>query len=190
MIDKKIWLLVGAVLLVPIFLNASEDQEEDQENEFENELSYIDTPNLPSGMRKNNPGNIRSGTKPWQGQINVINNFVVFQTWLFGIRAMIKLLINYMTYGVGSNPCSVRPQKTIKDIIETWAPRYSCGGDNSDAQVDKYINYVSNRTGFKPLQVLTTDRDTLKALVQAMSFVEQGRECVSDEQFNKAYNLL
>ena len=153
-------------------------------------LSYLDAPGLPSGMRKNNPGNIRSGAG-YQGEIGSQSGFAVFQTYAYGIRAMILLLIKYIERGSSyPNACVNRPQNTIKDIITQWAPPYSCGGDNPDNAVTNYIAYVSNRTGIPANQKIIADRSTLRKILRAMAYYEQGREAVTDQQFNYAYTLI
>lgn len=153
-------------------------------------LSYYSQSGLPSGMRRNNPGNLVAGVG-YQGEISDGGYFARFETWVYGIRAMIVLLRKYITSGSSyPNPCVTSPQNTVYLIISQWAPRRSCGGDNDDSAVDNYITYVASRSGFGPNQVLTANQYTLRRLVQAMSHFEQGRECVTDAEFNYAYSLI
>lgn len=153
-------------------------------------LSYLGQNGLPLGMRRNNPGNLVSGVG-YKGEISDGGRFAAFQTWAFGIRAMIVLLRKYITVGSSyPNPCVTTPQNTVALIVAQWAPKKSCGGDNDDAVVEKYINYVATRTGFGRNQQLTANQDTLRRLVMAMAYFEQGRECVTAEQFNYAFTLV
>ena len=153
-------------------------------------LSYSGQANLPLGMRRNNPGNLVAGAG-YQGEISDGGRFALFETWPLGIRAMILLLRKYITSGSSyPNNCVTTPQNTVALIIMQWAPKKSCGGDNADATVEKYIDYVAGRTGFGRNQILNASQSTLLRLVKAMSFFEQGRECVTDAQFNYAYSLI
>ena len=153
-------------------------------------LSYRGQANLPLGMRRNNPGNLVAGVG-YQGEINDGSRFALFETWALGIRAMILLLKKYITQGSSyPNNCVTTPQNTVALIIMQWAPKQSCGGDNSDAAVEQYIAYVSGRTGFGRNQILSATQPTLRSLAKAMAYFEQGRECVTDAQFNYAYTLI
>ena len=57
-----------------------------------------------------------------------------------GIRAQEALLGRYFQGG----------RNTVRSVIEKYAPRQSVGGDNTDAQVNNYIAYVSRRLGVNP----------------------------------------
>lgn len=153
-------------------------------------LSYRGQSGLPMGMRRNNPGNLVAGVG-YKGEINDGGRFALFETWPLGIRAMIVLLRKYITNGSSyPNQCVTTPQNTVALIVSQWAPKRSCGGDNDDSVVEKYINYVAGRTGFSRNQTLSAEKSTLQRLVKAMAYFEQGRECVTDAQFNFAYTLL
>lgn len=140
-------------------------------------LSYLGQAGLPRGMRNNNPGNIRISGNAWQGKIPVSNNtdgaFEQFKTYVYGIRAMI---LNLRSYFNGGN-------NTLRKIITKWAP----AADNNDTAA--YIFTVSAKTGFGPDQFLTFDQGTLRKLVRAIAFVENGRDAVTDQQFNYAWGL-
>lgn len=81
----------------------------------------------------NNPGALR---KPGSME------FQRFATPEAGIEAQHAQLNRYLGRGLN----------TVGSIIETYAPRHSRGGDNTDAQVDNYIHYVAQRTGIDPRQ--------------------------------------
>ena len=142
-------------------------------------------------MRRNNPGNIIRGVN-YQGEIFTDSGrFAMFQTWAYGIRAMIVLLRKYIVSGSSyPNSCVTSPQNTIRLIITQWAPPFSCGGDNSESAVNNYIQFVSNRARIPADQQLSADKATLKKLVMAMAAFEQGRDCVTAAQFDYAYTLL
>ena len=87
-----------------------------------------------SGIRNNNPGNIRRSDDKWQGlaEVQSDSQFFVFTTPVYGVRAIARLLINYQDkYGL----------RTIHDIISKWAPPV-------ENKTDAYIASVVQRTGF------------------------------------------
>lgn len=143
-------------------------------------LSYLGQSGLPRGMRNNNPGNIRISNTPWQGKIPASQNtdkaFEQFRTWAYGIRAMIKNLQYYQTN---------RNLNNLTQIISTWAP----AADNNDTTA--YIAAVSLETGLSPTAYLNLqDQNTMRKLVKAMSRVENGRQAVTDAQFNYAWSIV
>ncbi len=155
------------------------------------QLSYLGQKGLPLGMSRNNPGNIVRGVN-YKGEIFLDSaRFAQFETWAMGIRAMISLLTKYITKGSSyPNPCVTSPQNTVRLIINQWAPKASCGGDNQDTVVDQYVRFVADKTGYGPDKILQANQETIRRLVMAMSRVEQGRDCVTADQFNYAYTLL
>jgi hypothetical protein len=73
------------------------------------------TTKQPRGIRNHNPGNIRRNGDPWQGlaKDQTDREFFTFQSAVYGIRALARLLITYQDkYGL----C------TIETIIGRWAP--------------------------------------------------------------------
>lgn len=85
-----------------------------------------------SGIKaKNNPGALR---KPGSME------FQSFATEADGIAAQEALLGRYNRRGLD----------TVSKVVETYAPRTSRGGDNTDEQVNNYIDYVSGRLGIAP----------------------------------------
>jgi len=79
-----------------------------------------------------------------------------------GIQAQEALLGRYLQSG----------RNTVRSLIERYAPRQSVGGDNTDAQVNNYIGYVSKRLGINPNQQLSPGQ--ISALGQAMREFETG----------------
>lgn len=148
------------------------------ENGGGEELSYLGRDGLPRGMRNNNPGNIRITQTAWQGKVpnsqNTDGAFEQFQSYKWGIRAMTKLLINYMNN---------RGLRTLTDIIGTYAP-------SSENDTDAYVQRVSNETGIHPNAQLNPTYNTMRALVVSMAKVENGRDSISTDQFNQAWKLI
>jgi hypothetical protein len=89
--------------------------------------------------------------------------FQRFSTPQQGIQAQEALLSRYMGRGLNN----------VQNIVETYAPRQSRGGDNTDEQVNNYIGYVSKRLGVNPQDSLSPA--LLPKLGQAMREFETGK---------------
>ena len=141
-------------------------------------MSYLGRNDLPRGIRNNNPGNLRISSSPWQGKIPIAQNtdgaFEQFVNYSYGIRAMTKLLINYIQSG----------RNTISSILYRYAPP----SDNNDTAA--YVRAVATATGIGPETPLTVNRSVLQRLVIAMAKHENGRDAITSTQFNTAWNLL
>lgn len=86
----------------------------------------------PRGIRNFNPGNIRHGD-PWQGLAakQPDPDFCTFQSAVYGIRAIVRILINYQDkYGL----------RTIRQIIGRWAPP-------KENDTPAYVRAVATQTG-------------------------------------------
>ena len=105
-------------------------------------------------MRNNNEGALR---KPGSME------FQRFATPEAGRQAQVAQLARYHQRGLDS----------VSSVIETYSPRKSRGGDNTDAQVNNYIGYVAKRLGVDPRQPLP--RQMVPSLAQAMREFETGR---------------
>jgi hypothetical protein len=102
----------------------------------------------------NNPGALRvPGSMQFQS----------FATPQAGVQAQQAQLGRYMQRGLNN----------VASIVETYAPRESRGGDNSDAAVNNYIGYVAKRLGVNPQDALSPA--LLPKLAQAMREFETGR---------------
>lgn len=134
---------------------------------------------LPRGLRNNNPGNIRnSESTEWRGEVSADRKndcaFEEFKTMPDGIRAMMKLLLNYQKkYGLN----------TISGLIERYAP-------HSENNTSGYVRRVSLEMQIPhnaPLDL--EDKATMCALVDAMILVENGQRVAADD-IEKGWNLL
>lgn len=112
----------------------------------------------PSGgfsvtSRNNNPGALRvPGSMQFQRFASVAD----------GVKAQEAQLHRYHQRGL----------KTVSSVVETYAPRKSRGGDNTDEQVNNYIAYVAKRIGVNPQDTLSPA--VLPRLAQAMREFETG----------------
>lgn len=131
---------------------------------------------VPRGIRNNNPGNIRRSRDPWQGlaKEQADREFFTFQSAVYGIRALARLLITYQDkYGLS----------TIETIITRWAPAVE---NNTKA----YIQSVARHTGFAALQTLDMHRfEHLKPVLEAIIQHENGQQPYSDVEITKALVL-
>ena len=174
---KKILFLLGLGLLLMPRRASTQDQgqQSNQSNQnpstFDGNTSYLNQPNLPRGIRNNNPGNLKISNSQWLGKHapNSDGVFEQFTAYKYGVRAMTKLLINYIASG--------------RDTIDKILNSYSSGSD-------AYKNYVSQRTGFARNQALSDSKENLRNLVQAMSYFENGIEAVNNSVFDQAYDLI
>lgn len=117
---------------------------------------------IPINVRQNNPGNMRGKTGAFQ----------TFQTPDDGLEAMKRDLLlkvsgqsNAMAgrYGQGYQP-------TLANLITTWAPP-----EENDTQ--SYINFVSQKSGLNPNQVLT--HADVDRIIPAMIEQEGGEKAAS-----------
>lgn len=111
----------------------------------------------PRGVRNNNPLNIRIGIK-WKGlrEKQTDKAFSQFVTPEYGARAAIRVFRTYRRR---------YDRKTVKAIIERWAPP-----NENDTQA--YIRAVADRLGWRPSKVVS-EKD-YPALAWAMHIVECG----------------
>jgi len=129
---------------------------------------------MTRGIRNNNPGNIRQGTSRWQGMsaTQPDSEYVTFDSPIYGIRAMAKLLTNYQTrYGL----------KTIREIITRWAPPV-------ENITESYIANVSRIVGASPDQEIDV-AGSMVPLVKAIITHENGQQPYTDEQINQGIAL-
>ncbi|MDD3181302.1 MAG: structural protein P5 [Alphaproteobacteria bacterium] len=130
----------------------------------------------PRGIRNNNPGNLRLTKDPWQGlaETQTDTEFFVFQSPIYGIRALARTLIKYQDkHGL----------RTIRQIIGRWAP-------SVENDTVAYAKAVSDETGFAPDVALDMHKyEQLKALVTAIIQHENGQQPYTGAQVDKALIL-
>lgn len=113
------------------------------------------------GLRNNNPGNIRLSSTVWEGQVPAAqqtdSEFVQFVSPEYGIRAMARILGNYMARGVN----------TLNGIISTWAPP-------AENDTLSYVSDVADATGFDPAAAL--DASAIPSIIAAIIDHENGQQ--------------
>lgn len=128
------------------------------------------------GIRNNNPGNLRRTDDPWQGlaETQTDTNFFVFQSPIYGIRALARTLIRYQDeHGL----------RTIRQIIGRWAP-------SVENDTVAYTKAVAEETDFAPDVVLNMHKyEHLQAVVIAIIHFENGQQPYTGAQIDKALVL-
>lgn len=115
---------------------------------------YRGQPNLPRGIRNNNPGNIKADGTNWQGMVGSDGTFIIFADMSWGIRALGTALANMINKGY--------------DTIGTLIPQWSATDQAA------YVRNVSAYTGLDPSTQLGTDADTIQGLIIAIVNQENG----------------
>lgn len=129
------------------------------------------------GLRNNNPGNIRKTADKWKGLSSkqTDDEFFQFDSSVWGIRAMAKLLQNYQNrYGLDS----------VEQIINRWAPP-------NENDTNSYVKSVAQNVGVTSSQTLDLNNvDVLSRLVKAVIRHENGINPYSDETIIDAIGLI
>ncbi|PWA08972.1 hypothetical protein [Flavobacterium laiguense] len=132
------------------------------------------------GLRNNNPGNLKFTAISWQGKIPIKQNkdkvFEQFENITFGLRAMMKDLINDINKG----------KNTVKKLISEYAPA-------SENNTTSYINSVCKSIGVTPDEKITAiNRKFLLLLSRAIIRVELGdaHKEVADNDIEAAIDNL
>lgn len=114
----------------------------------------------PRGIRNNNPGNIVRSGVTWRGMSpdqSRDTRFVVFDAPEWGIRAMARVLKNYMAQGYD----------TIQEVINRWAPPI-------ENDTGAYVRAVANKLGVDPNAPINTSY--IPALIEAIIQHENGQQ--------------
>lgn len=130
---------------------------------------------LPRGIRNNNPLNIRQANT-WLGEVRAEEvtdpEFEQFVSMEYGIRAAVVILRRYF--------CRYK-RKTIRQIVERWAPR-------SENNTLAYVNVVCKKTGWDADETIEWNEDNIVKLIGAMAYVENGQE-IDVERIRKGFRL-
>ena len=145
-----------------------------------NPLNYFTmqtNPKLPRGYRNNNPLNIRfSMWNAWKGKVlpNSDGAFEQFENMAYGYRAALHLIRKYIRQGYN----------TVAKIISRWAPESD--GNYTQAYIDHVCEFADLN---KDRIISPDDRDTLTAMVRAMSIIENGTKDKDGNSLQIAYDL-
>lgn len=134
----------------------------------------------PRGIRNNNPGNLKISDNRWDGKVSVSQNtdgtFEQFDEMEFGVRAMAKLIKNYVyKFGV----------KDLHGIISRYAP-------SSENNVEAYVQSVAKRAEINPhdsAKSWMVNSEDFERLIDAMIYHENGKR-VSMSVIKKGIELI
>ena len=143
-------------------------------------MNYLNNPNVPRGIRNNNPGNLVRTGLDWLGKIpfskSKDTHFEQFTEMKYGIRAMMRDILNDIKKG----------NNTIAKLIAIYAPSFE---NNTTA----YINTVSNAINIAPNVVLDLSEETLVLLCKAIVLVENGAtfsKYITNKDYQDAIAIL
>lgn len=125
---------------------------------------------LPRGILLNNPGNIRKSTIDWKGEVlSHDKDFEQFDTLEHGIRALLKLLLNYY---------KLRDCTTVAKIIERYAPPDNGPVPTNDHNpTENYTDFVAKHCGVdRNNQYNVCDAGNLFKIASAIIEFEQGSD--------------
>ena len=140
----------------------------------------MNTKTEPRGIRNNNPLNIRKGNS-WKGEKPVQHDrsFEEFESMTYGLRAGFIILRRYMSGYSGLT----QKFNTIESMIRRWAPP-------SENATQKYIDYVSEKTGIPPGRHLSfLNKGVMCNIVAAMVEVECGQS-IDKSLIESAYDMV
>jgi hypothetical protein len=143
------------------------------------DLTYLNDPHWPRGIRNNNPGNLRRTKDNWLGKVSIMESkdrsFEQFKKYWHGIRALIKDL---------RNDYFKDKKQTISELIYEYAPP-------TENNTKQYINQVCKATGLKPDEIFEWNKETIKTLCIAIVKHENGRVTgFESEVFDYAWTAL
>lgn len=127
----------------------------------------------PRGIRNNNPGNIVRSGVTWRGMSpdqSRDSRFVVFDAPEWGIRAMARVLKNYMAQGYD----------TVQEVISRWAPPI-------ENDTGAYVRAVANRLGVDPRAPINPTY--IPALIEAIIQHENGQQPYPPELIARGVEL-
>lgn len=131
------------------------------------------SPAEPRGIKNNNPGNIIDTGQAWVGRLGNDGTYVVFDTPIHGIRAMARILQNYIESD-GAD--------TIEKIISRWAPP-------PENDTVAYVYDVSAQLNLDSNTPIVFDRD-INNLIAAMILHENGEMPYSLELIDQSVKSI
>lgn len=141
-------------------------------------ITYLNDKRFPRGIRNNNFGNIRRSRAMWKGKIPFDKSkdkaFEQFFKAYFGIRALIITLRSYYFK---------HKLTSVEGIINRWAP-------SSENNSVAYIESVCDKMAVQPDSILNWDQGTIFKLVHAISIHENGKDLITRELFDYAWDRL
>jgi hypothetical protein len=129
----------------------------------------------PRGIRNHNPGNIERTADRWRGMSADQSSdprFVVFDSPVWGLRALARILRQYMARGA----------TTVRAIVNTWAPPV-------ENDTGAYVQAVADAIGVDPDAPIDGSDATMSMLMQAITHHENGQQPYGPDVFAQALQL-
>jgi len=148
------WLLVAAAVIASRMSTRTDDQAPEKKGTTPGTTSGV------RGIRNNNPGNIRRGSKRiWEGEVypGTDPSFSQFRTMAYGVRALLIDLVNKHKGGL----------KNVQGIIYKYAPPT----ENYSA---RYAKFVADAMGIPVTQSFKMTEANLIKFAKAVARFENG----------------
>ncbi len=135
---------------------------------------------LPA-LQNNNPGNIVSSNISWQGQTGNNNGYVVFESPMWGFRALYKEIYNNLYSDNGDN-----------NLRAFFAHYLDYPNSHSAKDVTDYANYVANNLGVGIDDEIVPNEEILKNIAHSIAQYESGNDANnwSETDYDNGYNLF
>ena len=178
-----VWLVIAVLIVILILVIYKDTVKAEYTMATTQQKSFLNDATKGRNVRNNNPGNLRDSPEKWRGQIPSVTDadgsFKQFSSWIWGVRALVKLLKNYIT---------VNGRDTIREIVAAYAPQGD--GNNHEAT---YRAILRKYTGKTDDEVLTVSKELLWQLSQGVFYMESeinDRNLYTRADFETAYNLI
>ena len=145
--------------------------------------SFLNNPayaSYPRGIRNNNPANLILTSENWQGKIpnsqNTDGHFEQFKELRYGIRAMMRNMINKINGGIN----------TVDSLISVLSPSF-------ENHTGIYIQNVAKALGILPSVKLEITQETIIALCKIIATVENGKQyadLITESDYQEAIAIL
>lgn len=124
-------------------------------------------------VKNNNPLNLRSSVNKWKGEVTSSNDeFEVFESWVFGLRAGMKNMKTQIERG----------NDTIAKLVNVWAPP-------TENETENYIRYVCEKSGIDRDTKISFSLPFIQPITNAMVKMESGQDLKADD-FLSAWGLI
>ena len=139
--------------------------------------SYLNYPNLPRGIRNNNPGNLVKTNINWQGKLKSTDSrFEQFKDVKHGIRAKLRDILNDINKG----------KNTLSLLIHEYAP-------TTENNTSAYIKFLETHTQLVNVDLRTLNRTQLINLSYFIMIYENGwilQDYITKQDVSDAIDIL
>jgi hypothetical protein len=171
--------LVGLLIVAAITANATTVKIDESKIDESKMSSYLNQSGYSTGVRNNNPGNMKLSKWVYQGKVQRSQNkdgtHEQFESIEFGLAAMIShLQKRYFGGGMGVTSCAGKSIPSVKNTIEKILYTWACSDDDNNP-TEKYISYVVKKSGFaRDEQIDPNSSNDMLMLTWSMALFEWG----------------